>query len=135
MDFDDYANKNVRNLFDGFNSDKNREWAWMVIQKVKEYFPKADHYAVQSVFANGKKRPVVKIGIKRMGGEKASRNFLNIAKDKSDENVCLWADEDKSKKKIFGNLLKGNTYVNSTESNDDAVLQWLKSSPYTQIPS
>lgn len=120
MDFENYANKNVKELFDNFNSDKDRKWAWMVIEKSREFFPNADHYVMWGVFGNKKKRLVIKIGIKGKNDKRAWRSFFNIAKEQDERGaVSLWVDKNKE----FGLLLGDSWWLNSDENNEESVLE------------
>jgi hypothetical protein len=47
--FTDYANDDVRALFNRFNSDRDRRWAWFVLTEIMRRFPNLDHYTTGGV--------------------------------------------------------------------------------------
>lgn len=123
MNFEDYANDNVKKLFDSFNTDEDRKWAWMVIEKSREFFPNADHYIMWGVFGNKKRRLVIKVGIKRRNSKRAWRSFFNIAKEEDERGaVSLWVDVNKE----FGVLLGDSWWLNSSGNDEKSVLERFK---------
>lgn len=44
--FAEYANEDVRALFNSFNTDEDRKWAWAAVCAVRRYFPKLNHRIV-----------------------------------------------------------------------------------------
>ena len=82
--FADYANDDVRALFNSFNTDEDRRWAWFVLLTLQILFPKLDH---QTKYNWEKTQLEIVIGIQK--------NFLiyfRLIKEKTLDCVNLILD-------------------------------------------
>lgn len=113
----DYANKEVDSLFESFDNPEDRDWAWMVLNELREAFPHADHYTTA---ANE-----IIIGKKPKGNHNGAPVFYFYKNKKINGNdACLWASHyNKQKIGIIPKEMK--RHVQRTEEDFDAFRSWL----------
>ncbi|WP_278189477.1 McrB family protein [Thiothrix fructosivorans] len=130
MGFEDYASESVKKLFDSFNTDEDRKWAWMVIKKLKEYFPKADHHLFFEQSKSYNDRWTIRIGVKPKNQTRGYYSFI-LAKDKKEHDASIWAHSAGYDQGRFVKLLKEEGkekyYVSSSMHREEKdVLEWLE---------
>ena len=121
--FADYANDDVRALFNSFNTDEDRKWAWCVLSNIIQYFSKADH---QVKYDKTNKRLVIRVDLCS-----SKQYFFHLAKDhrKRQPIAGLWfPDSSKLRPLLNDDEWWLNSEINETE---EKILDRLKC--YKQI--
>lgn len=84
---ENYQSPEVKELFERFSSDENRDWAWHAIEAIHHRFPKADHYVTGGFDKN---YIDLRIGIRNASAKKGKPFFLFWIRDST---VCLVAND------------------------------------------
>lgn len=84
---ENYQSPEVKELFERFSSDENRDWAWHAIEAIHHRFPKADHYVTGGFDKN---YIDLRIGVRNASAKKGKPFFLFWIRDSS---VCLVAND------------------------------------------
>jgi Cdc6-like AAA superfamily ATPase len=110
--FADYANDDVRALFNSFNTDDDRKWAWFVLSELRKRFPRLNH---RISYIQSNERFEIAIGVH------SRATYWNLAKEKNNAGVVgLWRWPERSK---FGELLsfeEGDWWMNSDYFKEEA---------------
>jgi 5-methylcytosine-specific restriction protein B len=119
--FADYANDDVRTLFNRFNSDEDRRWAWFVLSSVIQYFSQADH---QVKYDKINKRLVIRVDLCS-----SKQHFFHLAKDhrKRQPFAGLWfPDSSKLRPLLSNNMWWLNSQINKTKEDIIDRLNYYK---------
>ena len=117
--FADYANDNVRDLFNSFNTDEDRRWAWSTLSEIIKHFPTLDHYTT-----GGIDKSYIDIRIGRKDKSRKGIPILYLSKESKEKGhgPCLWVNE--HRKDILSEKQQG--HIKKLESSEDMVTEWVK---------
>ena len=117
--FADYANDDVRALFNSFNTDEDRKWAWFTLSEIIKYFPTLDHYTT-----GGIDKSYIDIRIGRKDKLKKGTPILYLSKESKEKGhaPCLWVNGN------YRNISSKNQswYIKELNDNKNNVTAWIK---------
>ena len=108
--FADYANDDVRALFNSFNTDEDRRWAWSTLSEIIKHFPTLDHYTTGGI---DKSYIDIRIGRKDKSKNGTPILFLNKESKANGHGPCLWVHDN------YRNIKSKNQSWYIKELNDD----------------
>ena len=116
--FADYANDDVRALFNSFNTDEDRRWAWSTLSEIIKHFPTLDHYTTGGI---DKSYIDIRIGRKDKSKNGTPILFLNKESKANGHGPCLWVHDN------YRNISSKNQSWYIKELNDDKnnVTAWV----------
>ncbi len=117
--FADYANADVRDLFNSFNTDEDRRWAWFIVTEIIKHFPTLDHYTTGGI---DKSYLNIAIGKKDKSKKGTPILYLNKESKEKGHGPCLWVNGN------YRNILGENKswYIKQLNDNKNNVTAWVK---------